>query len=122
MTPPRSPGGAGQVPGQVRKTQRQCPEIKDEEVRLTEWIIKLATQYGRYGYRRTTAMLRREDREVDHKRVERIWRKERLKVRQKQPKRKRHVSPRAVVYRFTGPAVVDDVRWSQETIDRISQL
>lgn len=52
-------------------------------------IIKLATQYGRYGYRRITAMLRQEGWRVNHKRVERIWRKEGLKVPQKQPKRKR---------------------------------
>ena len=55
--------------GQARKTQRHIPEMKDEEVRLTERIIELATQYGRYGYRRITAMLRREDWEVNHKRV-----------------------------------------------------
>jgi putative transposase len=80
---------ACQVLGQVRKTQRHSPEIKDEEVRLKERIIEMATKYGRYGYRRITAMLRRENWEVNHKRVERIWRREGLKVHQKQPKRKR---------------------------------
>jgi len=54
-----------------------------------ERIIELATQYGRYGYRRITAMLRQEERQVNHKRVERIWRKEGLKVPKKQPKRRR---------------------------------
>jgi len=54
-------------------------------VRITE----LATQYGRYGYRRITAMLRQEGWQVNHKRVERIWRREGLKVPQKQPKRRR---------------------------------
>ena len=52
-------------------------------------IIELATQYGRYGYRRITAMLRQEGWKVNHKRVERLWRKEGLKVPQKQPKRGR---------------------------------
>jgi len=80
---------ACRVLDQVRKTQRRSSEVKDEEVRLTERIIELATQYGRYGYRRITAMLRREHWEVNHKRVERIWRREGLKVPQKQPKRKR---------------------------------
>ena len=80
---------ACRVLGQVRKTQRQTPEIKDEEVRLTERIVELAALYGRYGYRRITAMLRRESWEVNHKRVERIWRREGLKVPQRQPKRKR---------------------------------
>ncbi len=52
-------------------------------------ITELAIQYGRYGYRRITAMLRQEGWRVNHKRVERIWRKEGLKVPQKQPKRRR---------------------------------
>jgi len=54
-----------------------------------ERIIELATQYGRYGYRRIAAMLRQEGWQVNHKRVERIWRREGLKVPQKQPKRRR---------------------------------
>ena len=52
-------------------------------------IIRLASQYGRYGYRRITAMLRAEGWVVNHKRVERIWRREGLKVPKKQPKRGR---------------------------------
>jgi transposase InsO family protein len=61
----------------------------DEEARLVEQIIELASQYGRYGYRRITAMLRQEGWQVNHKRVERIWRREGLKVPKKQPKRRR---------------------------------
>ena len=56
---------------------------------MRERIIELATQYGRYGYRRITALLKQEGWQVNHKRVERIWRSEGLKVPQKQPKRKR---------------------------------
>ncbi len=56
---------------------------------MVERIIGLATQYGRYGYRRITAMLRQEGWRVNHKRVERIWRQEGLKVPKKQPKRRR---------------------------------
>jgi len=56
---------------------------------LVARIIELATQYGRYGYRRITAMLRQKGWQVNHKRVERIWRQEGLKVPQKQPKRRR---------------------------------
>jgi transposase InsO family protein len=62
--------------------------MADEE-RLIEQMINLAAKYGRYGYRRITALLRREGWEVNHKRVERLWRKEGFKVPQKQPKRKR---------------------------------
>jgi putative transposase len=65
------------------------PNIRDEEVMLVKRIIELATQYGRYGYRRITALLRQEGWQVNHKRVERIWRGEGLKVPKKQPKRRR---------------------------------
>ena len=67
---------------QARKTQRRTPRITDEEERLRARIIELATQYGRYGYRRITALLNQNPKEypVNHKRVERIWRMEGLKV------------------------------------------
>ena len=52
-------------------------------------MTRLATQYGRYGYRRITELLRREGWKVNHKRIERLWRREGLKVPQKQPKRRR---------------------------------
>ena len=80
---------ACRVLGQVRSTQRHIPHRKNEEENLTVQIIKLATRYGRYGYRRITALLKQEGWKVNHKRVERIWRKEGLKVPQKQPKRGR---------------------------------
>ena len=60
----------------------------DEEV-LTRDIVTLATEFGRYGYRRITALLRAQGWRVNHKRVERIWRREGLKVPKKQPKRGR---------------------------------
>jgi putative transposase len=77
------------VLGQYRTTQRYLPHIGIEEEKLTSRIIELASQYGRYGYRRITALLQGESWQVNHKRVERIWRKEGLKVPQKQPKRGR---------------------------------
>ena len=51
--------------------------------------MRLASRFGRYGYRRVTDMLRIEGWGVKHKRVERIWRQEGLKVPQRQPKRGR---------------------------------
>jgi len=80
---------ACQVLSQARSTQRRNQKISAKEARLTEDIVSLASRYGRYGYRRITAMLNRDGWRVNHKRVERIWRKERLKVPQKQPKRGR---------------------------------
>jgi len=74
---------------QPRSTQRYNKRPADDEEYLTARIIELASKYGRYGYRRVTALLRNEGWIVKHKRVERIWREEGLKVPQKQPKRKR---------------------------------
>jgi len=80
---------ACKVLGQHRSTQRKTPQSRPDEEALTTDIIRLASRYGRYGYRRITAMLRSEGWTVNAKRVERIWRREGLKVPQKQPKRGR---------------------------------
>lgn len=77
------------VLGQSRMTQRYLPLVRDDEEPLTRRIMELACIYGRYGTPRITAMLRRESWQVNHKRVERIWREEGLKVPRKQPKRGR---------------------------------
>ncbi len=74
---------------QPRSTQRRQPYVPDDEARLVSRMEELASQYGRYGYRRITAMLRIEGWRVNHKRVERLWRREGLKVPKKQPKRGR---------------------------------
>jgi transposase InsO family protein len=74
---------------QHRSTQRKKPTTPDDEAALRADIIALARQYGRYGYRRITALLREAGWAVNKKRVERIWRCEGLKVPQKQPKRSR---------------------------------
>ena len=74
---------ACRVLGQARTTQRHSPHTKDDEERLVARIIELATRYGRYGYRRITALLNQEGWKVNHKRVERIWRREGLKVPKK---------------------------------------
>ena len=75
---------------QARTTQRRSLLLPCYEKQLTDDIIALATKYGRYGYRRITALLNNENGWiVNHKRVERIWRKEGLKVPKKQPKRGR---------------------------------
>ena len=62
-----------QVIGQPRSTQRYRRVGADDEAALTEAIVRLASEYGRYGYRRVTALLRGDGWHVNHKRVERIW-------------------------------------------------
>jgi len=81
---------ACRVLGQHRSTQRKnAKKPDDDETALTADIVALATRYGRYGYRRITALLREAGWIVNFKRVERVWRREGLKVPHKQPKRGR---------------------------------
>jgi len=75
--------------GQHRSTQRKVPRGREDEERLTADMITLARQYGRYGYRKIGELLRRTGWQVNDKRVERLWRREGLKVPAKQSKRGR---------------------------------
>ncbi len=78
------------VLGQHRSTQRRVPAGRDGEERLIADIVELARRYGRYGYRKIAELLRSSAGwVVNDKRVERIWRREGLKVPAKQPKRGR---------------------------------
>ena len=70
--------------GQWRGTQRYRVSQREDEDELTRAILQLASEYGRYGYRRITALLRATGWEVGKDRVQRIWRREGLKVPQKQ--------------------------------------
>ena len=75
--------------GQPRATQRRQAHVPEDEPRLVREMTYWATRYGRYGYRRVTQLLRDAGWKVNHKRIERLWRREGLKVPQKQPKRRR---------------------------------
>jgi putative transposase len=75
--------------GQPRSTQRYRLGTGCDELRLVAEMVKWAGRYGRYGYRRATALLRREGWAVNHKRIERLWRQEGPKVPARQPKRGR---------------------------------
>lgn len=78
------------VLGQHRSTQRRIPLGRDDEAELTADIIALVRKYGRYGYRKIAELLRSQSGwVVNDKRVERIWRREGLKVPAKQPKKGR---------------------------------
>ena len=80
---------ACRVIGLSRATQRRRSKIRDDEAELTATIVRLATKYGRYGYRRIRQLLIDEGWQVNVKRVYRIWRREGLKVPKRQPKRGR---------------------------------
>ncbi|WP_416914793.1 MAG: IS3 family transposase [Roseicyclus sp.] len=80
---------ACRVLGQHRSTQRKLPQGRADEVQLVADMIELARQFGRYGYRRIASLLRDAGWEVNDKRVERLWRREGLKVPMQQPKKGR---------------------------------
>ena len=76
--------------GQHRSTQRRIPHGREDEKKLIADIVELVRRYGRYGYRKIAALLRSTAGwVVNDKRVERIWRREGLKVPARQPKRGR---------------------------------
>ena len=84
---------ACRVLGQARTTQRRVRQIPKEEAQRVIRMVELASQYGRYGYRRITAMLRLRGVEGEPQGVERLWRQEGLKVPTRQPKRRRLWAP-----------------------------
>jgi len=76
--------GACRLMNQPRGTQRYQLTQREDEDALTRAIVEFASQYGRYGYRRITALLKQDGWQVGKDRVERIWRREGLKVPQRQ--------------------------------------
>ena len=80
---------ACRVVRQWRGTQRYLPLRRTDEDQLTQAILALGVKYGRYGYRRITALLQNAGWPVGKDRVQRIWRREGLKVPQKQRARGR---------------------------------
>ncbi len=74
---------------QHRGTQRYVPTLQADEDALTQAIVALASEYGRYGYRRITALLQAAGWAVGKDRVQRIWRREGLKVPKKHKPRSR---------------------------------
>ncbi|AGT08970.1 transposase [Paracoccus aminophilus JCM 7686] len=89
VSPSVSERRACQVLRQHRSTQRKLPRGRVDEDRLVADMIALARQYGSSGYRRIAALLRNAGWQVNDKRVERLWRREGLKVPMKQPKKGR---------------------------------
>lgn len=77
------------VIGQIRSSQRYVSRLNPEQEQLKTRVVALASEYGRYGYRQVTNLLNNEGWDVGKDRVYSIWRREGLKVPQKQPKRAR---------------------------------
>ena len=80
---------ACRVASQPRAVQRYISTVRADEDALTQAIVAFAAEYGRYGYRRVTALLNERGWSVGKDRVQRIWRREGLKVPKKQRPRGR---------------------------------
>jgi putative transposase len=80
---------ACRVINQSRSTKRYRPKFTNDKIKIRSQVIDLAKEYGRYGYKRITILMRQEGFMVNKKQVYRIWREEGLKVPHKQPKKSR---------------------------------
>ena len=87
----------------------QAKPLNDDALRLA--MIRLARQYGRYGYRKVTALLRMEGWRVNHKKVERLWGEEGLQLPHRHKKRRRlcHKDSSVIRLRPTHPNHVWEV-------------
>jgi len=75
--------------GMPRSSQRYLNRPKDNEDRLRLALIRLAKQYGRYGYRKITKLLQIEGWKVNYKKIEKLWREEGLQQPKRHKKKKR---------------------------------
>ena len=80
---------ACKVLGQIRGTQRYEPVVNLDREKIRSRIIELASEYGRYGYKTITSMLKLEGYDVGRDQVYSVWRMEGLQMPQKQAKRSR---------------------------------
>jgi transposase InsO family protein len=87
---------ACQLVGISRSSARYSPKPRPEETAFKDRVRQLANQHPNYGYRRITAILRREGSSVNHKRVQRIWQAEGLQLPRRKP-RKRRCGPKGEV-------------------------
>ena len=95
--------------------RRTLPE-NDDNLRLA--LVRLAKQYGRYGYRKVAALLRIEGWRVNHKKVARLWREEGLQLPHRHKKRRRlyHKDSSVVRLRPTHPNHVWSVDFVHATL------
>lgn len=70
-----------------RSTLQYQPQ-PERNADLTEQVQELAQRHPRYGYRRVWALLRRRGRQVNRKRIHRLWKRANLQVRKVRRKRR----------------------------------
>ena len=95
---------ACRIVDQPRGTQRYTAIVRADEDALTGAIIALGSKYGRYGYRRITSLLRTSGWQVGCDRVQRIWRREGLKVPQEAEAARPALAQRRILHAFATTA------------------
>ena len=90
---------ACQLVGIRRSSARYTPKLKPEEEAFKQQVRQLAQQHPNYGYRRITAILRREGSKVNYKRVQRVWQQEGLQLPRRKPRKRRYGPQGEVVHK-----------------------
>ena len=99
--------------GVSRSVVRYMPLEREGESELRDRIKRLSRRHKRYGYRRVTALLRREGLIVNHKRVHRLWKEEGLALPRKRPKRRRA----GVTVEMVNKATYRDHVWTYDFVE-----
>ncbi len=90
---------ACQLVGISRSSARYHPKERTEEAVFKLKVRELANKHPNYGYRRITAVLRREGSGVNHKRVQRIWKAEGLQLPRRKPRKRRYGPKGEVIHK-----------------------
>jgi transposase InsO family protein len=85
--------------GISRSSVRYTPKPQPEDDVFRQLVRQLAHQHPNYGYRRITAILRREGSSVNHKRVQRVWQQEGLQLPRRKPRKRRRGPKGEVVHK-----------------------
>jgi transposase InsO family protein len=104
---------AGMVVGLARSSAAYQPKGRAGDAELVEAVRAQAREHPTYGYRRVTAVLRREGATVNHKRVHRIWQAEGLQLPRRRPRKRRYGPKGEVIQKATHPNHV----WSYDFVE-----
>lgn len=108
--------------GIARSSFRYVPRPRVGEAVLVTKIRRLVTEHPAYGYRRVTAVLRREGLSVNEKRVHRIWKAEGLQVPRRRPRKRRRGPPGEVIRRAERPNHVWTYDFVEDRTERGGKL
>ena len=108
--------------GLARSAAYYLPRESVESRRLRKEIVALSQRHPRYGYRRITALLRREGWSVNAKRVQRVRRQEGFQVSKRQRKMRRVGASTVLRRRATRPGEVWSWDFVEDQTERGSKL